>query len=204
LGTGKTILNMRRLVFATNNLHKLKEVAAKTGGRFELLTLNDIGCEEDIAETGTTFQENAAIKSRFVFDNYHLDCFADDSGLEVDALGGEPGVYSARYSGKHGDSGANMDKLLHTLGDNLNRTARFRTVISLMLGGQEYFFEGKVEGTIRHQRAGNAGFGYDPIFQPDGYLITFAEMSLDEKNRISHRAQAVAKLVDFLAVTNLH
>jgi XTP/dITP diphosphohydrolase len=154
---------MQQLVFATNNHHKLGEVAAKAGDKFKLLSLGDIGCREDIAETGNTFKENASIKSHFVFDRYHLNCFADDSGLEVDALRGEPGVYSARYSGMHGDSIANMDKLLLNLGDNPNRKARFRTVISLLLNGREFFFEGVIEGLIRHEPCGTAGFGYDPF-----------------------------------------
>lgn len=189
---------MHQLVFATNNAHKLQEVAAKIKGEITLLSLEDIGCVDDIAETGTTFRENASIKSRHVYNNYELDCFGDDSGLEIDALNGEPGVYSARYAGQHGDHDANMDKVLSKLGAAENRKARFRTVISLIWRGSEHFFEGTVEGSIRHGRAGTAGFGYDPIFQPDGYDITFAEMSLEEKNSISHRAKAMEKLVAFL------
>ena len=190
---------MQELVFATNNRHKLDEVAAKTGDRFKLLSLDDIGFTGDIEETGKTFGENASIKSRFIYDSYKLDCFADDSGLEIDALGGEPGVYSARYSGKHGDHEANMDKVLQKLGDNPNRKARFKTVISLILGGREHYFEGMVEGAIRYERSGSCGFGYDPIFQPDGYSVTFAEMSMEEKNSISHRGRAVEELVGFLS-----
>jgi len=189
---------MHRLVFATNNTHKLQEVAAKIKGLITVLTLKDIGCDEDIAETGTSFQENASIKSRYIFNKYHLDCFGDDSGLEIDALNGEPGVYSARYAGKHGDHEANIDKVLTLLQGKTNRTARFRTVISLVWNGVEHFFEGTVEGTIRNERSGTEGFGYDPIFQPDGYKVTFAEMTLDEKNAISHRAIAVASLLEFL------
>jgi len=189
---------MHRLVFATNNAHKLQEVAAKIEGQIKLLSLDDIGCVDDIAETGNTFRENASIKSRFIYDKYKLDCFGDDSGLEIDALNGEPGVYSARYAGRHGNHEANISKVLTLLKDNPVRTARFRTVISLIWNGAEYFFEGTVEGTIRHERSGKEGFGYDPIFQPDGYNITFAEMRLDEKNSISHRGIAMEKLIRFL------
>jgi XTP/dITP diphosphohydrolase len=189
---------MRQLVFATNNRHKLDEVAAKTGDQIKLLSLEDIGCFEDIPETGNTFRENASIKSRYIYNGYNLDCFGDDSGLEIDALNGEPGVYSARYAGTHGDHEANMDKVLEKLAGETNRKARFRTVISLIMNGEEYFFEGTVEGTIRNVRSGSKGFGYDPIFQPDGYYITFAEMTMDEKNMISHRARAVEKLIAFL------
>ncbi|RYD90292.1 MAG: non-canonical purine NTP diphosphatase [Sphingobacteriales bacterium] len=189
---------MQQLVFATNNRHKLEEVADKIHGKFALLTLEDIDCHEDIAETGITFRKNASIKSHYIFDNYQLNCFGDDSGLEVDALNGEPGVYSARYAGTHGNHAANIEKVLAKLGDTTNRTARFRTVISLLWNGEEHFFEGTVEGTIRHEKSGTGGFGYDPIFQPDGYAITFAEMTLEEKNRISHRARAVDGLIKFL------
>lgn len=187
-----------QLVFATNNRHKLEEVAAKINGQIHLLTLEDIGCTEDIAETGTTFEENASIKSRYVYDNYHLNCFGDDSGLIIDALNGEPGVYSARYAGEHGNHPANISKVLENLQGIENRSARFKTVISLIWDGNEHLFEGTVEGTIRYQTTGNGGFGYDPIFQPDGYTITFAEMTLEEKNKISHRAKAMEKLIAFL------
>ncbi|HWZ04543.1 MAG TPA: non-canonical purine NTP diphosphatase [Mucilaginibacter sp.] len=189
---------MRQLVFATNNRHKLEEVAAKVGDRIKLLTLNDIGCHEDIPETGQTFRENASLKSHYIYQKYKLDCFGDDSGLEIDALNGEPGVYSARYAGTHGDHEANMDKVLAKLAGETNRKARFRTVISLIWNSEEHFFEGIVEGTIRHQRSGSKGFGYDPVFQPYGYDITFAEMSTEEKNQISHRARAVEQLITFL------
>jgi XTP/dITP diphosphohydrolase len=189
---------MQQLVFATNNKHKLEEAAAKIQGRIKVLSLDDIGFYDDIAETGLTFRENASLKSNYIYNNYHLNCFGDDSGLEIDALLDAPGVYSARYTGKHGDHEANMDKVLAKLALTANRSARFRTVISLLWDGGEYFFEGAVEGTIRYERAGLKGFAYDPIFQPDGYKITFAEMSLAEKNRISHRAKAIDKMVDFL------
>ncbi|WP_158996426.1 non-canonical purine NTP diphosphatase [Mucilaginibacter sp. L196] len=189
---------MQQLVFATNNTHKQEEVAAKIEGKIKLLTLTDIGCIEDIDETGNTFRENASLKSRFIYDKYHINCFGDDSGLEIEALNGEPGVFSARYAGEHGNHAANIDKTLAALKNITNRKANFRTVISLIWNGDEYFFEGVVNGTIRNERVGTAGFGYDPIFQPDGYTKTFAEMSLAEKNKISHRAIAMADLLDFL------
>jgi XTP/dITP diphosphohydrolase len=187
-----------QLVFATNNRHKVDEVSAKVGDTFKLLTLEDIGCTADIEETGLTFAANASIKSRFVFDNYHLNCFGDDSGLEIDALNGQPGVYSARYAGTHGNHAANIARVLQNMQGLDNRKARFRTVISLIWNGEERFFEGAVEGTIRHDAAGIGGFGYDPIFQPDGYDITFAEMSMEQKNQISHRAIAMEKLINYL------
>jgi XTP/dITP diphosphohydrolase len=171
-----------QLVFATNNRHKLDEVAAKIGDSIKLLTLDDIGCTDDIEETGVTFNANASIKSHYIFNKYHLDCFGDDSGLEIDALNGDPGVYSARYAGTHGNHAANIAKVLTNMQGQTNRTARFRTV----------------EGTILHEIVCNGGFGYDPIFQPDGYDITFAEMRMDEKNSISHRAKAMEGLIGFL------
>ncbi|MBS7566643.1 non-canonical purine NTP diphosphatase [Mucilaginibacter sp. Bleaf8] len=186
------------LVFATHNNHKLQEVAAKTGSQLQLLSLTDIGCMEDIPETGTTFQENASIKSHYVFDRYKVNCFADDSGLEIEALNNEPGVYSARYAGEHGNHEANINKVLTNLNGVTNRKARFRTVISLLWNGEEHFFDGTVNGTIRTERVGAQGFGYDPIFEPEGYDITFAEMSMEQKNSISHRAIAMEKLIDFL------
>lgn len=189
---------MQQLVFATNNAHKLEEVAAKLNGKIQLLSLNDIGCTDDIAETGTTFRENAAIKSNYIYNKYHLNCFGDDSGLEIDALNGEPGVYSARYGGKHGDHAANNKKVLEQLASAVNRKARFRTVISLIWNGEAHFFEGTVEGTIRTALSGTVSFGYDPIFQPDGYNVTFAEMTLAEKNTISHRGRAMEKVMGFL------
>ncbi|MGF7040256.1 non-canonical purine NTP diphosphatase [Mucilaginibacter lappiensis] len=187
-----------QLVFATNNRHKLEEVATKIKGEFKLLTLNDIGCTDDIEETGTTFKENASIKSHYIYQKYKLNCFGDDSGLEIDALNGEPGVYSARYAGEHGNHAANISKVLQNLTGETNRKARFRTVISLIWNGEEHFFDGTVEGQIRTATSGTAGFGYDPIFEPDGYNITFAEMSLEQKNSISHRARAMDQLINFL------
>jgi len=193
---------MQQLVFATNNQHKLEEVSAKIKGRFELLSLEDIGCTDDIEETGTTFSENASIKSHYIYQKYQLNCFGDDSGLEIDALNSEPGVYSARYAGEHGNHAANMSKVLQNLNNEKNRKARFRTVISLIWNGEEHFFDGTVEGNIRTELSGTEGFGYDPIFEPEGYNITFAEMSMDQKNSISHRARAVDKLIDFLSTTS--
>lgn len=185
------------LVFATNNAHKLEEVQQMVGGRFVLKSLADIGCDDDIPETGVTFQENAQQKTDYLFQKYQVNCFGDDSGLEIDALNGEPGVYSARYSGSR-DMEKNIDLVLEKLQDQENRRARFKTVISLFLNGEQHFFEGTVEGRIIASRTGTEGFGYDPIFIPEGYDQTFAEMSLEEKNKISHRSQAVAKLVGFL------
>jgi XTP/dITP diphosphohydrolase len=186
------------LVFATHNQHKLQEVAAKTGNRLTLQSLTDIGCYDEIIENGSTFQANASIKSHHIFDRYRLNCFGDDSGLEIEALNGEPGVYSARYAGEHGNHEANISKVLQNLQEVSNRKANFRTVISLIWNGQEHFFEGVINGTIRQEAAGAEGFGYDPIFEPEGYNVTFAEMSMEEKNRISHRAIAMEKLIAFL------
>ena len=185
------------LVFASANEHKVNEIRAIAGEAILLKSLNDIACFDDIPETGSTFEENAGQKSRYIFDRYHCDCFADDSGLEIDALNGEPGVYSARYSGSR-DFEQNMQLVLDRLEGQKNRTARFRTVISLILNGKEHLFEGSIEGKITLQRSGTKGFGYDPIFQPDDYEISFAEIDPSEKNRISHRAIAVAKLISFL------
>lgn len=192
---------MEQLVFATNNPHKVDEVRNKLSGLFEIRTLSEIGCVEDIPETSDTLQGNAAQKSHYLHDRFHCDCFADDTGLEVEALNGAPGVYSARYAGPGKDSEANIDKLLSELEGKENRCARFRTVISLILNGQEHFFEGIVSGTILTERHGSNGFGYDPVFQPDGYDCSFAELSMDEKNKISHRGRATEKLIQFLSGT---
>lgn len=207
-----------RIVFATNNAHKLEEIRQILGSDFEVLSLNDIGCNVDIPETGNTLEENAKLKAEYVWQHYHVSCFADDTGLEVEALGGAPGIYSARYASmapsalgvavSH-DSEANMARLLHELGENNNRRARFRTVIALIQKRdvcpcgctsikEEHLFEGVVEGEITRQRSGTTGFGYDPIFRPDGYEETFAELGADIKNQISHRARATAKLCAFL------
>ena len=190
---------MKKLVFATNNAHKLEEIRAILGDKVEILSLNDINCHTDIPETAETLQGNAALKAQYIYDNYGLDCFADDTGLEVEALNGAPGIYSARYAGGEGhDSEANMKKLLSEMQDKENRKARFRTVICLIESGEEHFFEGIVNGSIIRERKGGAGFGYDPVFMPDGYSETFAEMGNDEKNKISHRARAVQKLCEYL------
>ena len=204
-----------KIVFATNNGHKLSEIRQILGSRVEVLSLKDIGCDVDIPETGTTLEANALQKAQYVYDHYHIDCFADDTGLEVDALGGAPGVYSARYAamgpmspigqispmnptGPTHDSEANMTRLLLELGENNNRKARFRTVIALIQQGEVHEFEGIVTGQIIRERRGGEGFGYDPIFQPDGYDQTFAELGVEVKNQISHRARATAKLADFI------
>ena len=189
----------RKLVFATNNAHKLEEVAAILEDQVELLSLNDIGCQADIPETAETLEGNALLKSSYIYKNYHLDCFADDTGLEVEALNGAPGVYSARYAGGEGhDAQANMLKLLHELDGKENRKAQFRTAISLILDGKEYLFEGVIKGEIIKEKRGDSGFGYDPVFMPEGYDRTFAELGNDIKNQISHRALAVQKLCEFL------
>ena len=195
-----------RIVFATNNAHKLEEIRAILGHSHDILSLNDIQCHADIPETADTLEGNALQKARYVWDHYHLSVFADDTGLEVDALGGAPGVYSARYAGGAGhDSEANMAKLLREMHGHTDRTARFRTVIALILadgsdkGFSEHLFEGKVEGRIATERQGSEGFGYDPLFIPDGYDESFAQLGTAVKNRISHRARAVARLTDFLS-----
>ena len=198
-----------KIVFATNNQHKLQEIRHILGNSIEVLSLNDIGCNADIPETGTTLEENARQKAEYIWQHYHCDVFADDTGLEVDALGGAPGVYSARYAGEGHDSEANMAKLLYELGENNNRRARFRTVIALIQKKNicpcgctsmkhEHLFEGIVNGNITYQRSGVGGFGYDPIFQPEGYDKTFADLGEDIKNQISHRARATQKLAAFL------
>ena len=191
---------MKKLVFATNNPHKLEEIRAILGSKLEILSLADIGCDADIPETAETLEGNALIKARYVYDNYKLDCFADDTGLEVDALHGLPGVHTARYAypDRH-DPEANMIKLLEALRENNDRNARFRTVIALIEKGKEHLFEGVVEGVIAREKSGTQGFGYDPVFIPEGNSKTFAELGEDIKNTISHRARAVQKLAEYLA-----
>lgn len=189
---------MDKLVFATNNPHKLEEVRAILGSDVEVLSLRDIGCTADIPETADTLEGNALLKARFVASRYGVDCFADDTGLEVAALDGAPGVYSARFAGPGCTPADNVRKLLGLMQDADDRSARFRTVVALIRGGKEYCFEGMVGGTIARTPAGCGGFGYDPVFVPEGYDRTFAELPPAEKNRISHRARAVAKLADFL------
>ena len=205
-----------KIVFATNNQHELDEIRSILGNTIEVLSLRDIGCDVDIPETGKTLEENALQKAQYIYDHYHISVFADDTGLEVDALNGAPGIYSARYAsmeaGAHEashDAEANMSRLLRELGENNNRRARFRTVIALIIKKdvcpcgctsikEVHQFEGIVEGQIIKERRGGEGFGYDPIFQPDGYEETFAELGMEIKNHISHRARAVKKLADFL------
>lgn len=189
---------MNKLVFATNNEHKLRELKEILPSEFELLSLNDIGCTDDIPETGPTLETNAAQKSYYIWNRYGINCFADDTGLEVEALDNEPGVYSARYAGEGRNARENMLKVLRELNSETNRKARFRCVISLVIDGTEKQFEGIVEGKILLQQQGDAGFGYDPIFMPEGYNRSFAEMEAGDKNRISHRGRAVEKLVDYL------
>ena len=190
---------MKKIVFATNNKHKLDEIREILGERFEIVSLKDIGCDVDIPETGNTLEDNALQKAEYIKQHYGMDCFADDTGLEVEALNGAPGVHSARYAeGTDHDSNANMDKLLKELGNTNNRKARFRTVIALLLNGETYQFEGIVNGHIAYEKNGTEGFGYDPIFVPEGYDHSFAELGMDIKNHISHRARAVKKLADFL------
>jgi XTP/dITP diphosphohydrolase len=186
------------LVFATNNQHKLEELQAILGKRFILLSLADIGCNEEIPEDEPTLEGNASQKAYYIFNKFGRNCFADDTGLEIEALNGEPGVYSARYAGESKSSEANMDKVLEKLLKINHRNARFRTVISLVIDGNEKQFVGIVEGKMLREKKGNSGFGYDPIFQPTGFEKSFAEMNLVEKNRISHRGRAVEKLVNYL------
>ena len=191
-----------KLVFATNNRHKLDEVRAILGNRIEVLSLNDINCHDEIPETADTLEGNALIKARYIHNKFGVDCFADDTGLEVEALGGEPGVYSARYAGEECDSEANMRKLLHNLTGKNNRNAQFRTVIALIIKGEEKLFNGIVKGTISHEKNGNSGFGYDPIFIPEGFSESFAQMTGDMKNSISHRYRATEELSNYLKQQN--
>lgn len=193
-----------KLVFATNNQHKLQELQAMLGNHFELLSLTEIGCDEEIPEEQPTLEGNARQKAFYIYQKYGLPCFADDTGLEIEALNGEPGVFSARYAGEEKSSEANMNKVLDKMSKINHRDARFRTVISLVINNRETQFEGIVNGKILHQKRGSSGFGYDPIFQPAGQELSFAEMSLPEKNKISHRGQAVSKLVDYLKKLENH
>ncbi|MGM0579368.1 MAG: non-canonical purine NTP diphosphatase [Bacteroidota bacterium] len=187
-----------KICFATNNANKIREVSHLLGSDFQLLGLKDIGCNEELSEDQSTLEGNAQQKAAYVFEKYNIDCFADDTGLEVEALNNEPGVFSARYAGPQRSDKDNMALLLERLNSSPNRNARFRTVICAFIGDQKYFFEGIVEGEIAKEHNGDKGFGYDPIFIPKGYSQTFAQMSLEEKNKISHRSIAVRKLVDFL------
>ena len=187
-----------KLIFASKNPNKLAEIKS-TVRTFEVVGLKEMGIVEDIAETGTSLEENALIKSQYIYQKTGLSCFADDTGLEVDALGGRPGVYSARYAGEQATAEDNMQKLFFEMEGQKNRRARFRTVISLILNAKEYSFEGQVEGEILHHKPGDDGFGYDPIFNPAGYDQSFAEMTMEQKNKISHRGLAIKKLLHFLS-----
>lgn len=190
---------MRKIVFATNNPNKLREIREILGSRFEVVSLSEIGCHDDIPETGSTLEANALQKAQYIHDHYGLDCFADDTGLEVDALGSAPGVHSARYAeGTDHDSEANMQRLLRELAGRDDRQAHFRTVIALIMDGQTRLFEGRVDGRIDTERHGQGGFGYDPLFIPDGYNDSFAVLGEETKNRISHRARAVQQLAAYL------
>ena len=192
-----------KLVFATNNQNKLKEVKQLLPASIELLSLKDIDCEDDITESGKTIRENAKIKSRYIYEKFGMNCFADDTGLEVDAIGGRPGVYSARFAGPSSRSEDNINKLLIELKGIENRKANFRTVISLMIDGKDEAFEGIVKGVITNEEMGSNGFGYDSVFMPDGFDKTFAEMTAQEKNEISHRGIAVNKLTSFIRELNV-
>ena len=187
-----------KLVFATNNKHKLQEVRDIVGDRVEVLSLADIGCYDDIPETADTLQGNALIKARHIYEKYGFDCFADDTGLEVEALDGAPGVYSARYAGEECDSEANMRKLLENLTGKTNRNAQFRTVIALIINGEEMLFNGIVKGSIATEKKGDSGFGYDPVFVPEGHSASFAQMGSEMKNSMSHRFRATQQLSDYL------
>lgn len=194
---------MKKLVFATNNDHKLTEVRAILKDTYQVLSLKDINCHEDIPETANNLEDNARQKANYIYEHYHVDCFADDSGLEVEALNGAPGVYSARFAALEGtgephDAKANTKRLLRELKDKDNRKAQFRTIVCLIQDGTEHLFEGIVKGSINAEERGSAGFGYDPVFQPEGYSKTFAELGDNVKNTISHRARAIGQLVDFL------
>lgn len=191
-----------KLVFATNNQHKLKELKTIFGDAFTLLSLNEIDCYDDIPEEQPTLEGNARQKAFYVYDKFGYNCFADDTGLEIEALDGEPGVFSARYAGADKNPEANMEKVLNKMAKINNRNARFRTVISLVIGGQEKQFEGIVSGEILMEKHGDSGFGYDPIFRPEGFNLSFAEMELAEKNKISHRGRAVLKLADYLKLVD--
>ena len=187
-----------KIVFASNNKNKIQEIKNQLPKEIELVSLEDIGCFEDIPETAETIEGNAILKANYVTERYNLPCFADDTGLEIEALNNEPGVYSARYAGEQRDSNDNMDKVLEKLMDIENRKAQFKTVIALNLNNEQYLFTGIVKGNIGTEKVGNDGFGYDPIFTPENHSITFAEMDLNQKNEISHRGRAVKQLIEFL------
>lgn len=194
---------MKKIVFTTHNNHKLDEVQKILKNKIEIIGLNSIGCSEDIPETAATMQENALLKAKYVFDKYGFACFADDTGLEVEVLNGAPGVYSARYAGEPANSENNVQKLLKEMNGNTNRKAQFRTVIALVEHDEEHYFEGIIKGEIAYTPKGKNGFGYDPVFIPEGYDVSFAQMDASIKNEISHRAIAINKLVEYLS-TNRH
>lgn len=187
-----------KIIFASNNKYKVQEIQNQVPKSIQIVTLDEIGCTEDIAETGTTLEENAIIKANYITEKYGLPCFADDTGLEIDALNGEPGVYSARYAGEDKNADKNMDLVLEKLSNSTNQKAQFKTVIALNINNEQHLFTGIVEGEIRNEKTGTNGFGYDPIFEPEHLGKTFAEMSLEEKNKLSHRGRAVEQLIEFL------
>ncbi len=189
---------MKKIVFATSNPNKIREVNEMLGDKFEIIGLKDIGCTEEVPETQETIEGNALQKARYVKDNYGVDCFSEDTGLEIDALDGAPGVYTARYGGLERSADKNMARVQTELANKSNRGAQFKTVIALVLNGEEHLFPGIARGTMRKEKSGEGGFGYDPIFEPEGYDITFAEMDSKEKNKISHRGKAVRALIAFL------
>jgi XTP/dITP diphosphohydrolase len=188
-----------KLVLASNNKNKIAEIQQQVGSQFEIVSLEDIGCFVDIPETAETIEGNAILKANYVTENFGLPCFADDTGLEIESLNNEPGVYSARYAGEQKNAEDNMNLVLHKLATETNRNAQFKTIIALNINDQQHLFEGIVKGEITNEKSGNHGFGYDPIFQPQGLSITFAEMSLEQKSEISHRGIAVQKLIKFLS-----
>jgi XTP/dITP diphosphohydrolase len=192
-----------KIVFATNNANKIKEIQSMLPESIEIISLESIGCHEEIPETADTIEKNAIMKANYVTEKYGYDCFADDTGLEVDALNGEPGVFSARYAGEQRSAEDNMTLLLSNLENKTNREAQFKTVITLNLKEKQYLFTGIARGEITLERAGNQGFGYDPIFRPEGYQETFAQLPLETKNKISHRGKATAKLIEFLVITKI-
>ncbi len=187
-----------KLIFATHNKHKAQEIQSLVPSEIQILTLDDIQCFDEIPETSPTLEGNANQKMQFIIDHYNVNCFADDTGLEIEALNGEPGVYSARYAGEMKDPNLNMNLVLSKMNGIKNRSARFRTVIALYLNGEKYQFEGIVNGKITESKSGKEGFGYDPIFEPENCGKTFSDMNLQEKNQLSHRARAFAKMIDFL------
>ena len=188
-----------KLVFASNNKNKIAEIQQQVGSQFQIVSLEDIGCFVDIPETAETIEGNAILKANYITENYGLPCFADDTGLEIEALNNEPGVYSARYKKKKKNAEDNMNLVLEKLATQANRKAQFKTIIALNINGEQHLFEGIVKGEITNEKSGNMGFGYDPIFQPEGFSTTFAEMSMEQKSVISHRGIAVQKLIKFLS-----